>query len=191
VWLHWEHADDLGITEGRQSQFSATVDSTLNLLDVELTKLGASEAWVASNHVPGERLRDGRPGNRGGAVFGAIRLRAGTKHGELTWTAKRYARWEDNLRAIALTLENLRAIDRYGATAGEQYRGFMALPAGDNGAQARAMICQAAGLTNDPAIPPAELVRRARIATHPDRHNGDRGRWDSVTNLARDLGVTI
>ena len=40
-----------------------------------------------------------------------------------------YERFEHNMRAIALTLENLRAIDRYGVTLGhQQYKGFLALP---------------------------------------------------------------
>lgn len=43
------------------------------------------------------------------------------------WRGK--AGWRDNLRAIALGLEALRKIDRYGiGSGGEQYRGFGALP---------------------------------------------------------------
>jgi hypothetical protein len=39
--------------------------------------------------------------------------------------------WQANLRAIALTLEALRAIDRWGVSKrGEQYTGWKALPAG-------------------------------------------------------------
>lgn len=41
-----------------------------------------------------------------------------------------FKRWEDNLRAIALGLEGLRRLERYHITqAGEQYRGWQALPA--------------------------------------------------------------
>lgn len=43
------------------------------------------------------------------------------------WRGK--AGWRDNLRAIALGLEALRKVDRYGiGTGAEQYRGFGALP---------------------------------------------------------------
>jgi hypothetical protein len=43
---------------------------------------------------------------------------------------KRYTTFDDNLRAIALSLEALRAVDRYGVTKrGEQYKGFAQLPA--------------------------------------------------------------
>jgi len=44
--------------------------------------------------------------------------------------------WQANLRAIALALEALRKIDRYGVTRrGEQYQGFRALPAAAEVAQ--------------------------------------------------------
>lgn len=40
-----------------------------------------------------------------------------------------YLSWQDNLRAIALSLDALRKVNRYGVTQrGEQYRGFDALP---------------------------------------------------------------
>jgi hypothetical protein len=39
--------------------------------------------------------------------------------------------WQHNVRAIALGLEALRKVDRYGITRrGEQYAGWKALPAG-------------------------------------------------------------
>lgn len=39
--------------------------------------------------------------------------------------------WHDNLRAISLGLESLRAVERYGITqTGQQYAGFAQLPAG-------------------------------------------------------------
>lgn len=34
------------------------------------------------------------------------------------------------------------------------------------------------------------MHRQARIAAHPDRHEGDRGRWDQVEQAARTLGLT-
>src|SRR5262249_18527802 len=48
----------------------------------------------------------------------------------MQFACDRYKKWPHNLHAIALTLESLRAVDRYGATAaGEQYAGFKQLPA--------------------------------------------------------------
>lgn len=51
--------------------------------------------------------------------------------GALSFPCSRYDRYEDNLRALALSLEALRAVDRYGVTqSAEQYRGWAQLPAG-------------------------------------------------------------
>lgn len=50
--------------------------------------------------------------------------------GPLKFYCDAFDQWQDNLRAIALTLEHLRTMDRYGCTSGtEQYTGFAALPA--------------------------------------------------------------
>jgi len=47
----------------------------------------------------------------------------------LRFAADRFLTWGDNLRALAIGLEDLRRIDRYGITSGsEQYLGFKALP---------------------------------------------------------------
>ena len=60
----------------------------------------------------------------------------------------RFDNWKDNLRAIALSLEALRMVDRYGVTVkGEQYRGWTQLPAAPasyemSGADAAAFIAQ-------------------------------------------------
>jgi hypothetical protein len=59
--------------------------------------------------------------------------------GRLYFPCDSYSTWSGNLRAISLTLTALRSIDRYGATAGEQYKGFRRLGSGgprpgDNGA---------------------------------------------------------
>lgn len=83
-----------------------------------------------------------------------------SKHGPLKYATARYYPWQANLRAIALGLEALRAVDRYGVTKrGEQYAGWKALPAGDGPSVARGwrLIEEHGG------------VREALKATHPDR----------------------
>ena len=53
-----------------------------------------------------------------------------TKGGPLLFVCGRFTTWQDNLRAIAKTMEALRAVKRWGATqSDEQYTGFRALPA--------------------------------------------------------------
>jgi hypothetical protein len=44
--------------------------------------------------------------------------------GRMVLATDEYEDWQSNARAIALTLEALRAVDRYGATQGRQYAGF-------------------------------------------------------------------
>jgi hypothetical protein len=51
--------------------------------------------------------------------------------GRLYFPCDSYSTWSGNLRAISLTLTALRSIDRYGATAGEQYKGFRRLGSGN------------------------------------------------------------
>lgn len=107
--------------------------------------------------------------------------------------------WKDNLRAITLTLEALRKIDRYGVTqTGQQYTGWRAIeskPAVDAVGAACAVLARIAWpnekdehqanwaprIATDPDIC-RNTIRIARAKSHPDRHNGDRGMWDHVEN---------
>lgn len=60
-----------------------------------------------------------------------VELSFDSKHGRLVYATDVYDGWEANLRAIALGLQALRAVDRYGvASRGEQYAGWRALPSG-------------------------------------------------------------
>jgi hypothetical protein len=108
--------------------------------------------------------------------------------------------WQHNVRSIALTLQALRSVDRYGATeTGQQYAGFKALPAGRAMPASHMTTLQAYDLLTDllgprPVVdddtPDAALIRRAKAVAHPDRRNGDRTLWDQVEQAARVLGVT-
>lgn len=84
----------------------------------------------------------------------------GSRHGPQRYFTDKYTDWRGNARAIALGLEALRAVDRYGITRrGEQYTGFGKLPA------------PAADMSVDEAL---ELLRThggfraAAMKTHPD-----------------------
>lgn len=99
----------------------------------------------------------------------AVGVSFDSKHGPLTYETAEFATWQDNLRAIALGLEALRAVDRYGISKrGEQYRGWKALPmsSDDTGihdeAQAREWLAQWGG-----------DARKALFETHPDRGGDD------------------
>ena len=74
--------------------------------------------------------------------------------------------WQDNLRAIALGLEALRAVDRYGITStAEQYAGFLQLE--DRVEKGRRLVEEAGGIT-------AALKRH-----HPDQ-GGDPRAFQAV-----------
>jgi hypothetical protein len=111
--------------------------------------------------------------------------------------------WQHNVRSIALTLQALRSVDRYGATeTGQQYAGFKALPAGRampashmTADEAWRVLVKALGHQiafdeRGDAAARRAAVRRARGNAHPDRHGGDRTLWDQVEQAARVLGVS-
>jgi hypothetical protein len=115
-----------------------------------------------------------------------------TKDGALTFPAATYERMQDNLHAIALTLECLRAVDRYGVTlAHEQYRGFLALPApADTGLtvdQAALVISSLAAVPKDDVLESASAYKAAYRQTaaklHPDR-GGSIKDWQEFQDAA-------
>jgi len=102
--------------------------------------------------------------------------------------------WQHNARSIALTLQALRTVDRYGATeTGQQYAGFKALPGGTPmPSAAPAMSSSAAAeYLRSFAMPTDSLQSAYRLAlraTHPDA-GGTREKFDKVMAAARVLGL--
>jgi hypothetical protein len=96
----------------------------------------------------------------------------------------RYDRVEDNLAAIAATLDALRAIERHGGATilDRAFQGFAALPAPE-------AWWQVLGLTGPDATHEEieEAHRRLIMKHHPDRAGGD-GELASRINRARDQG---
>ncbi len=127
---------------------------------------------------------------------GPMLHRCDTFHAPYTFQG---ADWQHNVRAIALTLQALRAVDRYGAAeTGQQYTGFKALPSGRamppshmTTDAAYEVLCDVLGdgVVVNGDLDDNALIRRARAVAHPDR-TGDRETWDRVEQAARVLGVT-
>ncbi len=121
----------------RPSQFSSTYSSTLQLLEKELNFIDARHV-VIELAVPSDQIRnDGlprstaRPTHPGVIVSFDLPCYINGKWATrpLNMPCDSFTKWQDNLRAIALTLEALRKINRYGVTqGGEQYKGWAALP---------------------------------------------------------------
>lgn len=118
------------------SPFKADWRSTLTILGNELRHLGADEAILQLDTAEGNCLLDG--GLRGDArvnYHGVILSLESEQYGTLTYPCNRYDSprdpWRQNVRAIALGLESLRRVERYGiADRGQQYAGYAELPSG-------------------------------------------------------------
>lgn len=163
----------------RASAFQSPLMSTLNTLTTELRHLGArsSELQVA---IPPEQFRqDGRPRAHARATHPGVILTV-VPHGgaPLSFPCDRFNTWQDNLRAIALSLEALRKVNRYGVTEhGEQYRGFLAIETGatEAGPAPIRTADEARALLNryhpgdGSQLTYGQLLRRAQRAEHPDR----------------------
>jgi hypothetical protein len=108
--------------------------------------------------------------------------------GRLEFATDIFSTWQENLRAIALGLEALRRVDRYGITRGDaQYAGFKALPRGDDGTmglytdeEARDFLSRRYG--GD--------LRAALRATHPDSNpDADPDEYRKVIRAKELLGA--
>lgn len=115
----------------RVSPFRAPLRSTQTLLDQELRQLHVTGPVVLEAYYSQSQIRlDGLPYARAEPSRAGIILSFTSGQGSpLRFPCDTYQLNEDNLRAIALTLEKLRTIDRYGVTRhAEQYKGWEALP---------------------------------------------------------------
>lgn len=176
----WPHpATPAGERRSRYT-FRAPWSNTLKLLDRELSHLGAENIVIGCGLREQDLRNDGWP--RSGARIPAhpgIEVSFDTQHGRLVYATDVCEFWEHNVRAVALGLEALRAVDRHGITRrGEQYAGFKALPASSSGASAdrgRALIQEHGS------------VKAALHATHPD-HGGDPAQLADV-QAAREAGA--
>lgn len=185
-------------TARRWSPYRAGLQSTLNMLKVELRAIDASTRAVLEVAIDRRQFRiDGTPMMRAVPEHpGVVLSIPSSAVGALRFAADRYHDWEDNLRAIVLTMEALRAVDRHGAVKrAEQYRGFAAIESGPRAIGGgltreeaeRVLFAAADGVT--PGEPLRDVARRARSAAHPDRNNGDRQAWDRVEAAMHVLGL--
>jgi hypothetical protein len=190
--MSWHELARLGVTvrpitgtpppgARRYSPFRASLITTVETLARELRQLDARRIVLEIDlrerdiRVDGLPRADARPNSPG------VVLAFESKFGPLKYATGEYHDWKDNLRAIALSMESLRAVDRYGVSKrGEQYQGWRALPTSTDPAdaittrdQAWAVIAEAAGIPIDSSpllngISETDAIRRAIRNTHPD-----------------------
>lgn len=178
--------------------FKATWTSTLQLLERELLHLDARNVVIQAGFAEHDIRIDGLPkANARQPAHPGIRISFDSIHGPLTYATDSCEYWQHNVRSIALGLEALRAVDRYGVTkSGEQYRGWSQLPAGNGTAPSGMTRADAAELIRKWAanIDAAEtdqkrLFKLARAEAHPDRNGGDSAAFLLLEQAGRLLGL--
>lgn len=171
----------------QRSRFKTGWSSIIYLLERELRHLGAKSAILEIDCRPWDLRQDGMLRANARPQGPRVIISAETKHGPMRIPCDTYTDHESNLYAIALSLEKLRAVDRYGVTMhGEQYRGWTALPASTGNGLAsiesawRLLVLIATGET-DYVLKPEHRTREtaeryfreaAKIA-HPDAGGSD------------------
>jgi hypothetical protein len=157
----WPHDSTPASSRRSRLTFKAGWQNTLNLLERELRHLNASNVVIGCGLREQDIRLDGWP--RSDALVPqhpGVEISFDTPKGRLVYATDAYEWWEHNVRAVALGLEALRAVDRYGITRrGEQYAGFRALPSATSEPsvdRGRQLIGEHGG------------IREALKATHPD-----------------------
>jgi hypothetical protein len=183
------------------SRFKAAWSDTMVLLGKELEQLGGKN--IICQVAIGERYirQDGYPYANAVASHPGIILAFDSKYGPLKYSCDRFFDWQDNVRAIALALEALRKVDRYGITKrGEQYTGWKALPA--SSAHPAMTVEMAASFMSEHsagAFGTGVLVgnrtafdaayRAVAKRLHPDVQGGDTSKFQLLQEAKRVLGV--
>lgn len=115
----------------RRSPFEATLSATQDLLTRELRALNAKTVVIQLAIGEMDLRNDGLPRASSRPAHPGVILSLESPYGPLSYPCDQFGDWQSNLRAIALALEALRKVDRYGVTKnGEQYKGWRQLGAG-------------------------------------------------------------
>ena len=165
--------------ERQKSRFDTPFSATQDLLDTELRHLAAKSVVIQADCDRSEIRLDGRFRANAKMRGPGVVLSFDSKHGPLSYPCDKFTEWQDNLRAIALSLEALRKVDRYGVTKrAEQYKGWERLPGSTPNAGtplAAALLLREVGGGDEHRIIAdygimLEAYRRAVLSTHPDHH---------------------
>ena len=197
----------------RPTPFGAPYQSTLHTLQTELRHLRATSAHLQVDAAPGQVRNDGQLRASAKVEHPGVILTIDTPaHGVLVYPCDEFRGfyntpgWQQNLRAIALGLEALRKVERYGIAArGQQYAGFAALAGGQPMGQPETMeperaarvLLEASGYPMEDTARPSidwvrgradKLYKDAAKVYHPDSGNplADASVFGRIT-LARDV----
>lgn len=169
-------------SDGYHGPQRVPLSKTLGELETSFAALKATNPRLLVAITSGDLRLDGRL--RAGATpwHPGVILVFDTPAGEMRYPADLYTHWEDNLRAISLTLTALRSIERHGVAHGQQYGGFLAIesarampstPFSREPSSVRAWLLDLIDETGSDdvpgmSVPTPKLLRKAQAATHPD-----------------------
>jgi hypothetical protein len=178
----------------KRSPFRSGYRDTLALLDDELTKAGTVdgswfvEMWVDQSDIrlDGQLRANARP-DKPGIIFRFSRftgkrfkrqdgsIRHETQ--DISYPCDAFTTWQDNLRAIALSMESLRRVERYGVFKYDEIISRLALPTAEGKVSTRESA--AAFLATHSGVAMQEILfsntarstayRKAAQKLHPDR----------------------
>jgi hypothetical protein len=184
----------------RFSQFKVSWSQALDALQRELDQIAGRDLVIEIDVREQDLRLDGMLRANARADTPAVAVAFESTHGPLLYRSDQYQGlrywtrgamqepWQHNVYAVALTLEALRAVDRYGAArSGEQYRGYRQIGTGSALVPDAPLTFDAALLVLARAAYPEEslahaavadirsgrldlgaVLRRARRHTHPD-----------------------
>lgn len=139
--------------------------ATMELLERELEKLGAHSAVIELALTEREIRLDGWPRAEARPSHPGIVISFDSRHGPLRYGTDAFPHWQANVRAIALGLEALRKVDRYGiGKRGEQYQGWRQLTGGAPAMSTRDAEQLLDGYGGE---------KKALMAAHPDTGGSD------------------
>lgn len=177
----WPETWDRNRPPTRKSPFSASWSQTLDTLVKELEYLRAEEFTIQVDLTRDDFRLDGNLRTAARINYPGVILGFNTKQfGGLSYPCNTFAgSWKENVRAIALGLEALRRVERYGiAERGQQYAGFKELGSGTamssmTKQRALEILLEAADVdpeiyADDDSWRDGELFQRAAKTHHPD-----------------------
>jgi hypothetical protein len=196
--------------EWRHSPFKAGWGDTRVLLDREVEKLGADSATIQLDiRESAVRIDGGLKEGSKVAYRGAILVVESADYGTLSYPCDAFGTfrlgnesWRENVRAIALGLEALRKVERYGiANRGQQYAGYRELgsgiamgPARMSEADALEVLRLGAGWKTGPDHDDRKAIRAcyklAAKRLHPD-HGGDEAEFKRLQDAMMVLDADV
>lgn len=143
----------------KPSLFRTDWDRSLKKLAEEVEKSGGDELLISIVATPDQLTLAGYPKSGFKVLYRGVEVSFKKDGRRVAFHVDAFPRLHDNIHAIALTLEALRAVDRYGATTGaEQYAGFAQLTSGGVDLDRGRRLVEQHG-----------TIKAALLATHPDK----------------------